>query len=97
MPARRRDFNFPAWVDALGDACLIETTKEALIARETAKRAGALENKRCREIFRSADATLDQIEFGRARDARACAATAVRKFTAAAGCRRPGALGRAAR
>lgn len=91
MPASRKDITFPSWVSALRDDCLTESVKEALLARNSALRSGALEDKNCAAAFRSADATIDQIEFGRVIGRVACqkATTAMRKFTVAAECALP--------
>lgn len=93
MPARRREFYFPPWVERIDDTCLSEAVKEALIARDHALRSGATEHRGCRGVFKSAEKTLDQIEFARVMGSRAClkAATAVRKFTMAAECSAPSA------
>jgi hypothetical protein len=91
MPASRKDITFPPWVERLGDDCLAESVKEALLARSTAVRSGALKDKHCKPVFRSADTTIEQIEFGRVSGPLACtkAVTAMRKFATAAECAAP--------
>jgi hypothetical protein len=96
MALSRKDVTFPAWVERIRDACLSEAVKEVLQARGTAIRSGALQDKNCLSAFRSADMTIEQIEYGRVQGKPACAkaATALRKFTTAAECAAPSATRR---
>jgi len=92
MPASRKDIAFPEWVENIDDACLSEAVKEALIARSSAIRSGALKShKVCKAKFESAETTIEQIEFGRVTGAIACkkAATAMRKYAVADECAEP--------
>ena len=91
MPPRKRKIPWPAWVNALDDMCLREGVREALTARETALSLGANKKQGCVGAFRSAETTLDQIEFGRVTGQAACkkAAVALRKYTNAVDCAVP--------
>jgi len=73
------------WIDGLGNECLSEMLVEALVARRSAIRAGALAHRATKSIIESGDATLEQIKYGRYRGTPACkrAATIIRKYTEA--------------
>jgi hypothetical protein len=94
--SRENRIRYPEWVESITDACLSGAVKEALKARDTAIESGALKDPGCRGALRSADTSLEQIQFGRVRDAVACrkAATAMRKYAVAGECAVPTARGR---
>lgn len=84
MPHRpiNKEVDLPAWVNKLEDTCLAITVMEALFARDSAIKAGALDNEDALEILKSGDATIDQIAYGRYHGQVACkkAADALRKY-----------------
>jgi hypothetical protein len=81
MPAKRHRYinaiQRAPWVEGLDSDCLRATVTEALLAYETAVRAGGDE-----KIIESGEKTLEAIEFHRVEGETACkrAATAIRKF-----------------
>lgn len=90
MPHKRRNVSFPKWIDDIDDDCLRVILEEAVVARRRVIRAGS-DNPRCRGAFRSAEATMDQLEYGRIRGAQAHkrATDAVRKYATALECATP--------
>lgn len=91
MPAKTKNIIWPEWVEGIQDTCLQETVREALVARDVAVRAGALQHRACRAVLAAADATLEQIELGKVGGKVACrkAAVAVRKYSTAVECVHP--------
>lgn len=94
MPPRKKpQIPLPEWIVATQgeDPSLFTALYEAWWARDFAIRQGADRRGACKASFDAAEATLDQIKFGRVTGERAWkkAAVALRKYTNAADCVRP--------
>ena len=79
------------WVEGITNRCLQDVLLEAYIARLHAVQDGAERYPGCKRVLDKADATIDQIRFGRYEEEQACrrAAVAVRKYTMALACASP--------
>jgi hypothetical protein len=92
VPHKEVDPNrIPDWVGQIEDDCLASLMMEVLVARHKAIEDGANHKLACRGHFRSAEATLEQLQYGRlkGRDAWKKASDALRKYSVARECAHP--------
>lgn len=93
MPPKKKfkQLSVPKWVDEIQDDCLYEILVAAHVTRRSAIRNGAMNYQACRSILESADAVMDQIEYGRYGGSIACqkATAALRKYHSALECVTP--------